>query len=256
MGQEDFTLLRARTPYLCWWLFSVLSNRLSEGLGEGWGILGEECLAATYSKRLTPNLWGCVGRELEGEMKQDKDLHQHGCFLKIWQLKKYKKLQEFTFYNIQNERHSSSFTEQFCKRASVLQEGFRTALKQLPGAGHDRVFWPGLGADEVSLVISSTPLALQVGRRRSWAVGMLNLRKPQGKCKRARYGSLPSRGLQPGNDEGRLPPTGQVPGSPHAGLSQRDFTGKGGFLRRLVASLPAHRQKLSTCSQQISVFLI
>lgn len=94
---------------------------------------------------------------------------------------------------------------------AVLQEGSRTTLKQLPR---------GPGADGVSLVLSSTPLALRVGRRRSWAVGMLNLRKPQGKCKRARYGSLPSGVLWSSNDEGRLPPTGQVPGSPQAGLTQ------------------------------------
>lgn len=42
----------------------------------------------------------------------------------------------------------------------------------------------------------------------------------------------------------------------HMWVSARDSTGKGGFMQLLIAPLSAHRQKLSTCSQQISIFLI
>lgn len=117
-----------------------------------------------------------------------------------------------------------------CHLQAVLQ-GLRTTLKQLPRGPE--------GAGGFLLVLSSTPLAL---RGRSWAMGMLNLRKPQGRCKGARYGSLPSGVLWSSNDEGRLPPTGQVQGS-HRLVSARETPqGKGGFVE-LLQSRP------TLCSQ-------
>lgn len=92
--------------------------------------------------------------------------------------------------------------------------------------------------------------ALRAGRREELSSGNVkSSRKPQGKCKGLGYGSLPLRSFVVQQWWRETATYGQVPGSPQAGLSQRDSTGK----RRLPHGA-ASRPTLCSQTKTLNLF--